>query len=679
MSKSLAVLILFFTICGLCSAQNTEIADSAFLYGNLDEVVLTYKVKPAAIRQVKGDVTMSLDEIENLPNFLGTADPLNYLRSVAGVQMNNEATAGLYIQGCADYQSVLTLNGAPVYYPNHLLGLFSGFISDHFETITLQKSAHDASFQNRLGGGIWLYTKKSATEKFKISGNVGLISSDLTMEIPCGQKSAFLISGRATYINLLYNKLLTIDDIALRYGFQDYNLTYSIFPSEKDTILCTAYFGRDKLSSEFTKSDVEAKLPWYNIAASVDWNHRFQDKGNIHTTAFYSGYENKLNVASQSVEANELANLASWGLKSHVEYKVLPQLALKGGAEWNMHITTPCLFDISENEIKSTSRDVKRQKKHETSFFLQVEHNVSAHFSYDLGIHSSFFSGEKQMFWGVDPRINLNFRINKSNMIYAHYGMYHQYLHKIALLNGGLPCDFWILASKNAKPELAHAVSLGYNLDIIDGKYSFSAEAYFKQLYNAQEFYGNVFELINTDFDYERMIIQGNGRNYGLNIMFNKNKGFVKGYISYALGWSMRQFAELGGGYDYSASYDRRHDLKIVLNSQVASRWSLGLMFTLMSGTPYTPPKYAYILNGKIACEYAALNSANLPLYHRLDLTANYWIIKDDRGELGLNLSLYNVYCHKNILFTVLDDKFKMRQISMLKYVIPSLSLFFKF
>lgn len=680
MSKcAFVVLTLFFAICNLCSAQDNEATDSVFLSGNLDEFVLTYKAKPSSIRVEEGKVTMSLDEIANLPSFLGTSDPLRYLRSVAGVQTNNEVTAGLYIQGCADYQSILTVNGAPIYYPNHLLGLFSSFISDHFETIALKKSAHDASFSNRLGGGIWLQTKSALPEKFRISGNLGLIGSDLTIEVPCGKKSALFVSGRATYINLIYGKLLTIDDIALRYGFQDYNLTYSLFPSDRDTLLFTAYFGCDKLSAKMTQSDVNASLRWHNMAASVVWNRRLTDSGNIQTTAFYSGYGNKLGVASQSTDVKERANLATVGAKSCVEYGILPKLTLKGGVEWNMHLSTPGLFAISSNATSDINSASEQQRNHETSLFFQVEHAVHPHFSYDVGVRGSLFAGAQQFSWGIDPRLNLKFRIDANNVIYAHYGMYHQYLHKIALTNGGLPSDFWLQTTSKSKPEIAHAVSVGYNLNLLDGKYALSAEGYFKQLYNAQEFYGNIFEVINTNFDYERMIVQGNGRNYGLNIMFNKNKGYVKGYISYALGWAMRQFDELGGGYDYPAAYDRRHDLKLVLNSQVARRWNIGLMFALMSGTPYTPPKYAYLLNGKIACEYGALNSANLPLYHRLDLSVSCWIIKDERGELGLNLSLANVYCQKNALFTVLDDRFRMRQITMLRTVIPSLNLFFKF
>ena len=74
-------------------------------------------------------------------------------------------------------------------------------------------------------------------------------------------------------------------------------------------------------------------------------------------------------------------------------------------------------------------------------------------------------------------------------------------------------------------PENAHSLSLAYNGEFINRAYSLSVELYFKQLHNVVESTSNILEMLNTGFDYQSGLLVGKGRNYGLNLMFCKNKG----------------------------------------------------------------------------------------------------------------------------------------------------------
>jgi hypothetical protein len=161
--------------------------------------------------------------------------------------------------------------------------------------------------------------------------------------------------------------------------------------------------------------------------------------------------------------------------------------------------------------------------------------------------------------------------------------------------------------------------------------------------------------------------------------MFRKNKGYVKGYVSYTLGWAWRNFDELAQGYVIRARHDRRHNLVVVLNSQLSKRWSVGAMFVLASGAPYTEPKMAYLLNGRVVYEFGVHNAASMPLYHRLDLSASYYIIKKQHQEFGVNVSLYNVYAHDNVQFIIPTSYFDVKEVSFLAIIIPSFSFFFRF
>jgi len=211
--------------------------DTLLINKQLDEINVVQQKTQSIVEQRGNKMVIDMSAISQMPKFLGTSDPIRYLQSLGGISTNNETTSGIHIQGCDDYQTLTSINGAPVYYPNHLLGLYSTFIAPHFSTMTVEQSEHRGTMENRIGGLVNLETHHLQPPRFSLQGNIGIINSDATLTIPCGKKSALWLSGRASYINLLYGKWLQVDGIGLGYNFWDTNLTYAIHPSEKDEII----------------------------------------------------------------------------------------------------------------------------------------------------------------------------------------------------------------------------------------------------------------------------------------------------------------------------------------------------------------------------------------------------------------------------------------------------------
>ena len=78
-------------------------------------------------------------------------------------------------------------------------------------------------------------------------------------------------------------------------------------------------------------------------------------------------------------------------------------------------------------------------------------------------------------------------------------------------------------------------------------------------------------------------------------------------------------------------------------------------------------------------CRYSTFNGAHMGLYNRLDLSCSCDIIKKKSHELGINISLYNVYCHKNQQFVVYRENLKPIHGTTLSTIIPSVSIYGKF
>ena len=670
----LAILLVIFS--SSLVAQSSAATDSVALTISkyMDEVVVVQKKSAQFVSITPTTMTVDMKELERMPKFLGTSDPIRYLQSLSGIQTNNETTSGIHVQGCDDYQSLVSVNGAPIYYPNHLMGLFSTFNAPHFSSIHIEQAAHDGQMSNRIGGMVDLQPHHAQPERFSFTGNLGLVNADLTMTIPCGQKSALWISGRTSFIDLIYGKWLNFNNTQLGYHFQDYNLTYSYHPTENDELLITGLYSRDRLKISLAEG---TDVIWQNVMGSARWTHDME-KGKWVSQVDFSGFDNRIRAKMEVADIATTADFASLDAHTYYQGQITEQVELTTGTEYHHYFTQPLEFGMNSSAITPPAPRARRNAD-EMSAYADVSHSITKWFDYSMGLHASIYTLEKRVFGAVEPRTNFRFHINKNHHLSIHGGLYSQYFHKSGLTNGGLPTDFFFLADEKYAPERAIATNLNYQGQFHNNQYAVSAEVYFKQIYDVVESTANVIELVNQGFDYEKGFLHANGRNYGLNLMFQRKYGIVTGYVSYSLGWAKRQIPELDGSqqYIYAASHERRHDLSIVLNAQPAKKWNIGAMFVLASGLPYTKAEKAYILNGQMFCCYSTFNGAHMPLYHRLDLSCSYDIIQTQDHSLGINLSLYNAYCHRNAQFVIYrENNLKPEYGSMLSIIIPSISIY---
>ena len=667
-------LIIFLFWSSLFFGQAT-LDSIPLLTKELDEVVVVDKQQSSLLELRSNKSLIDMTAIKHIPKVLGTSDPVRYLQSLSGIQTNNETTSGIHVQGCDDYQTMVSINGAPVYYPNHLLGLFSTFISSHFQRMTVEQAEHRGTMENRIGGLINLETKHFQPKKFELEGNIGLINSDLTLTIPCGKKTALYISGRGSYINALYGKFLKVDEMDIDYYFLDTNLTYAIQATEKDEIVLSGFFSRDKIG---LLDEFEVGIKWHNMVGSLSWNRQLQG-GNYRATLSYSGFNNVIDIENVFADVDTEALWSSADFKNRLNKRLKDNMFLSASIDYTHYYTKPLIFFHSGLDFIKQSDPKQPQHAEEFAIGADLQHRLDW-FSYNVGLHGSLFYN-KHYFWACDPRLSLHFYPTCGHEISLHGGCYTQFFHKAGLTGGSLPTDFFLLADKKNTPERAIGTNLRYTATLLNGMLSFQMEGYFKQIYGVVESLGNILQLINQGFNYDEYLINGDGRNYGLNLTIQKNKGIISGHVSYSLGYATRKFPDLDNSqeYIYSASHERRHDLNIVINSHFAKRWTIGAQFVLASGLPYTKAEEAYILNGKMICKYSTFNGAHMKLYNRLDLSCSYDIIKKNGHEFGINLSAYNVYCRKNHQFVVYRENLKPNFGTSLSTIIPSISIYGKF
>ena len=630
-----------------------------------------------------------MEFMQRLPKIFGNADPLHYTQMLPGIQTNAEYDAGLHIQGCENSHNLISIAGVPVYNASHLLGFFSTFIPSHFSRMSITKNATANEGYSRIGGIMNMELNEKVPENLNGEFAVGLMSSQGTIRIPFGQNAALFTSLRLSYLNLLYRPILKIDDKNLKYSFGDINATYLHKIGNRHTLHIDLYSGIDnakleypsKSSTEYTNQMpmgiIESILPkttWGNLLGAIHWKYRFR-VGYLNQSLYYSGYRNHFNVSGQ-YNISLPSGIYDIGYRSKVTID-----NLETGISIISHNTTPQTPEYHNSYIKTDSPDY-RQHTIEGSLHARYSDNIFNDIYYDVALKGDLYSDFKgYTTTALNPYAMIAYDTWKAGRIEFCYSHQYQYLLNSGFTSLGMPVEFWISADADNKPQHAHNFQFAYKREIFNRKYDLNIEAYYKILYNQIEYNGSPLDILNKEYSLKKVIISGNGYNYGANIMLNKLTGKLTGWVSYSFGRAMRRF-DIYGNKWFPASHERIHEVNMVLAYKIGKRFDIGSTFAYASGTPFTSVKYFYIMNNNILTEFGEHNANRLKDYIRLDISANYDIVKKENRTAGINISIYNVLCRKNEIYYGLklnNNGFKFQATSLLTTILPSISFYYKF
>jgi len=178
----------------------------------LEEIIVT-SIEPQLVSEIQVSKThVRPSTISEKPSFFGESDAVKSLEMVPGVKMHSDGSTFYYVRGGDRDQNMILVDDAPIFNPSHLLGLFSTIIPDAVNDITLYKGGMPASLGGRLSSIMDVRTRKGNDQQFEVSGNLGLLSSKLSLEGPIKKgKSSFLLSSRVSRVKWIF--ALLNDDI----------------------------------------------------------------------------------------------------------------------------------------------------------------------------------------------------------------------------------------------------------------------------------------------------------------------------------------------------------------------------------------------------------------------------------------------------------------------------------
>ena len=680
--------IFIYVVFGILKGVSAEMTDTLNHYG-LQAVEIRGKRLRSQLREIEGTSIISMSLMDEMPHILGNADPLHYAQLLPGVQTNSEYDAGLHIQGCDNSHNYVSLGGAPVYNAAHLLGFFSIFNAGHFTEMSLQKSPVSASFPNRLGGRVDMLTPTwlAAEDSLSVGAvhgelSVGPMSSQGTLRLPVGKRSLLLLSARAAYLNLLYSKWLEVDGDEVKYDFSDYNLSYITQLDDANVLKIEGYWGYDKMKIGQASHGLQGKLKWNNTMAALHWYSRSKDGLNeggkdwsMEQMVYYSRYANRLNVGEYSFQVGMRSFIFDLGYKGNFSWG-----RWRMGAEVVRHQLLPQDIGISGN-LANYQTDTQHQLATEASVYLQYCQPLGEKLLMEMGARVSGYHCQKS-FYRVMPHLKFNYDLSPSAKLNLNLGIRNQYLFQTGFSSAGLPTEFWFAANQNHRPQYAYHAALQGEFWFAEKEYRLSVETYYKWLMNQIENNSNMFDILFSSYSFDGSLLHGKGYNYGLNLLLEKRRGKLTGWLSGSLGRAMRKFD--GAQYQgwYPAGHERIYELNAVATYHINRRVSLGSTYVLASGTPYTKVNYAYLMSGNLVTEYGPHNGDRVKPYMRLDLSVSYDFATKGKVRSGINFSLYNVTMHGNDLFyriKVYDNHVRYNAFKFLMPIMPSINYYCKF
>lgn len=651
---------------------------------HIKEIIITGRKQSLPVAIQENTWIIKPDFMRTLPHFMGDTDPLKVFQLLPGITTGGDLNGSIYVRGSEPGHNYVSIDQIPVYNPSHLLGIFSVFNNDHFSSFSLQKSYISGEYDGRLAGVLEMTPGDSVLKKPEVKGNTGILASRVTTGIPTGRNSTLYLSLRATYINPILSLIegQFQQSTTIRYSFQDYNLTYVCRPGQNRKIVINGYFGTDLMKYSEYQYQSMGTMRWTNALGSVRMERKFKNDLLFTNRLYATRYATRLNVHQNELYLGLPSALFETGYKGQLK-GTLKNTRFQAGVHFASYYIKP-EYPQTKNFLDGINDNIPpSQKATGLSGYFELERNIGS-----IRLQTSLrYSGNKMASsysGGLEPRMQMTYYLPRGQELYGSFLLKRQYINQIVVSSIGFPLDFWVSSSNKIPAQKALEWNLGYKLPVNSNYYTLSVESYFRQLKHQSLFDGGLYDMITKNYTIEEHIATGKGINYGFEILFTKNYGKLRGWVSYTLAYAKRRFPRLRQSW-FPAKYDRRHNLNICMTYHLNSRWNFSSVFIYASGNATTYPEAMYMVGENAVTVYSPYNGSRMPAYHRMDISANYTFGK--KRNQSLNFSIYNIYKRHNPLFVQMrvkpsssDKSLQIKLRNMPLYsILPSVSYTFNF
>ncbi len=683
-------------------------------------------------RPVTGLTISTISDLQQLPQLMGEIDVVQSLVSLPGIQTVGEGASGFNVRGGREDQNLILMDGAPLFNPSHVLGLFSVFNPDATENFSLYKGHMPAQFGGRLSSVLDVNMRSGSYEEFSLQGGIGLYSGRLMAEGPLVDgKTSFLLSTRGAASGVVFalagknRDLMSVslpsDVYNSRADFYDTNLKISHRLNPSNTIDISLYGSHDffRFSDEFGYS-------WRNKIANLKWRSILTENFFVDASIVATSYTSNNFTPSGPENFNLQTGIGYTRINSNAVFTGLDDQIIRVGGEWTRYTGHDQELEPYTSESIKLTESLPGDRGEEFSIYAENEIELTSSFTVSVGgrftlynqkgpvtifkyaenepitldsaVDSTVFSSRDNIviYRGFEPRISASYSIGSNQSIKLSYNRSRQYIHQISNNTTPTPADLWQVSTPHIPPQQADSYTIGYYRNFSENVYESFIEIYYRDIQNLIEYRDFADLFMNPRL--ETAIMSAKGRSHGIETSIQKITGKWTGQLSYAYS---RAFARtenehpettINSGDWYLADYDQPHNLFLSAVRQLGEKSAFSFNFTWRSGRPITSLASSFIDSDTTVPVFSERNQSRVPDYIRLDVSFtiadNIWKNRtpnpDKRRTDSVNITLYNVLGRANAfsVFYQRPDESSVPEafrLSVLGAVIPSITYNFTY
>lgn len=605
---------------------------------------------------------ISIKELQSLPKGVET-DIFRSLAYVPGINFTGDVSARYYVRGSDNNQNLILLNGTTIYNPFHALGLFSVIDPSMIKDIKLYKGGFPAEYGGRLSSVMDLITIDGNRNRYSAQSSLSFLTASALVEGPIPNGS-FVITGRKSY-----NPSILKNFLNKTVPFDFYDASAKLNYSNSDFIkgakfVIHTFFSKDIVNNE---NLLKQNFNWENNAFGFSWFQVYDSPMFSEYDVSFSNFKGEVipNFSNARAAKNELRDIT---FNSKYTYLYDNKDELTSGLQIKSFRTS---LYLENNEGLFTELFENRTN---FSVFLKYKFLQYENFGVEIGSRYNLASISEKGSGYFEPRISFTFKPFSALSIKGAWGKYQQEITTISDENEVISLfDPFVIVPDYLKTPRATHYSLGAEISLFSN-WRLNGEIYYKDLSNIT--------ALNPDKNYEDDpdLVSANGESYGLEVLSTFLFDPFKFTASYTLSYAYKEV----NNWLYYPKYDSRHDLNLMLETNLGKGWKTSLTWIYKTGLPFTQSVGLYdklflsdfrndwdIYSNYV--QFSVLGDKNigrLPNYHRMDITLSKEF-NIGFANFSVDASIINLYDRKNIFYF---DRLTGDRVNMLSFL-PTLSI----
>ena len=614
----------------------------------LDEILVETWLSKGIDRKANA-VVVSPQKIEILPG-VTDADVMLSLQQLPGVKSPNETATGLHVRGGTPDQNLVLWDGIRMYHPGHLFGMISGFNPNTKQTVKYISKATDAFYGERVAGTIDIQTRDKLTDKVAFEAGVNGLNADVCAQIPLiKQKLDLQLSARKSYtqwwpspaFDALADKVfqhteLDRFDHRNRFGFEDYNVKINFKPFENTHIGLSGILidnGLDYTTGNGAalRQQLDVRNWGYSIGWRQNYSKRFWHRAAWQFSAYRFDYfrTNSHGIDYETFEKRNRITDSGFSIDWH--YDVSDRLQWTLGYQLSGN-------DVSHvfragNEGLSVDLDQNQAYGNVHTVFGQGSFSVNR-WQFLAGLRSSRYDAANL---SVEPRVLVQRKLGRS---WVWQSSLERKSQRIGQVREGVANDLslenyvWVLADGTRYPK---QYAMQYTTGLL-----FKSKGW---LVDADAYYKTINGITTQSFGFwqqqHALALRGDGTTKGFDWLLQKNGPDWRAWATYTYQDSQNRFSEVNGGRYFATSTSITHAVSIS-GFKKWGRFSATAGWFWHSGRPFS----TLDTQGRVA----SFNVSRLPVYHRLDLSAQYLWRQTKKWQAKIGASVTNVYNRRSVI-----------------------------